>query len=207
MISVAIEFIGTLIILTAFEMLGQSYIKPLINTMAFQSVLLAILIAILGFQKGSLELIILAILTLVVRGYIVPHVMKWNIRGNKIWDYREMTTGVPALVITGIFLTVIGYGLYQTAFYPLFKIRGGALPIILLLLGFLLIIARKNALAQMVGYIMEENALLYAGTLLIPLSFILEAGILLDVIGLILLGVILAEEREYGILEIEELRG
>ena len=202
-----IDFLGVLILLTAFEMLVQSYVKQMINTVAIQSILLALLLGILGFERCSIELYVLAVLTFIVRGLAIPELMRVDVRKRKIWEIREVETRVPALIIFGILLAVIGFAFYATKLYPIFGVKGGAMPIILLLLGFLMIIARRNALAQMIGYIVEENALLYAGVTLTHLPMILEAGVFLDLLGLVLIGVLLSAEKEYGVLELEELVG
>ncbi len=200
-----VEFLGILIILVTFEMINQSYMKPMINAVSLQSTLLALLIGVIGVQRYSAEILILAILTFFVRGLLIPSIMWHDIRKNPIWNYREVGTRVPSLVLIGVILTIVGYITYRLL-YPLFNIRGGALPVTLLLLSFLIIIARKNALAQLVGYISEENSLLYAGALS-NLPMILEAGVLLDLLGIVLVSIILAAEKEYGHLKLEELVG
>ena len=200
-----VEFLGILIILVTFEMINQSYMRPMINAVALQSTLLALLIGVVGVHRYSAEIIILALLTFFVRGLLIPSIMWHNIRKNPIWDYREVETRVPSLVLLGVILTIVGYVTYKLL-YPPFNVKGGALPVTLLLLSFLIIIARKNALAQLVGYISEENALLYAGALS-NLPMILEAGVLLDLLGIVLVSIILAAEKEYGHLELEELVG
>ncbi len=202
------QFLGVLILLTAFEMLAQSYVRPMINTVAIQSILLSAMMLILGIFRNSPDLLILSALTLVVRGIAIPEVMKKDIKKRGIWVYREVETRVPALVIVGLLLAIAGYIFYReiAAIIPV-PAKLGALPFILFLLGFLLIIAKKNALTQMAGYIVEENALLYAGVSFSHMPLILEAGVFLDLLALVLAGVILAAEKDYGVLELEELVG
>ncbi len=202
-----VDFLGILILLTAFEMLVQSYVKQMINTVAIQSILLALMLIVLGYERSSPELVVLSILTFVVRGVAIPELMRVDVRKRRIWEIREVETRVPALIIVGILVAIGGFAFYATKLYPIFGVKGGSIPIILLLLGFLMIIARRNALAQMIGYIVEENALLYAGTVLTHLPMILEAGVFLDLLGLVLIGVLLSAEKEYGVLELEELVG
>ncbi len=203
MIEAIVQFIGVLILLTAFEILAQSYIRPMINTVAIQSILLAVIMVITGILENRLDFIILAVLTIAVRGIAIPEVLKKDVKKHGIWVYREVGTRVPSLVIVGLILSIVGYVIYRAAF----SVMQGDLPFILFLLGFLVIIAKKNALAQMVGYIVEENALLYAGITISHMPLILEAGIFLDLLALVLAGVILAAEKDYGVLELEELVG
>ena len=201
------EMLGVIILLTAFEMLAQSFIRPMINTVALQSIALAAIMLILGIAEHSYDLILLSALTVAVRGIAIPEVMKKDIKKSGIWVYREVETRVPALVIVGLLLSILGYVIYREMAETLHIGAEGALPFILFLLGFLLIIAKKNALAQMTGYIVEENALLYAGISFSHMPLILEAGVFLDLLALVLAGVILAAEKDYGVLELEELVG
>ncbi len=201
------ELLGVVVLLTAFEMLAQSFVRPMINTVALQSIALAAIMLILGVVKHSYDLILLSALTVAVRGIAIPEVMKKDIKKSGIWVYREVETRVPALVIIGLLLSILGYVIYQDIAETLHMGAEGALPFILFLLGFLLIIAKKNALAQMTGYIVEENALLYAGISFSHMPLILEAGVFLDLLALVLAGVILAAEKDYGVLELEELVG
>jgi len=201
------EMLGVIILLTAFEMLAQSFIRPMINTVALQSIALAAIMLILGIAEHSYDLILLSVLTVAVRGIAIPEVMKKDIKKSGIWVYREVETRVPALVIVGLLLSILGYVIYREMAETLHIGAEGALPFILFLLGFLLIIAKKNALAQMTGYIVEENALLYAGISFSHMPLILEAGVFLDLLALVLAGVILAAEKDYGVLELEELVG
>ncbi len=205
MIETLVDFLGILIILVTFEILNQSYVKPMINSIALQSILLAILIGILGVFRHSIELIALSILTLMVRGLLIPWIIRRDIRNNPIWDYREVETRVPSLTLAGILLAIVGYVLYQPL-HSILNVKSGVLAIVLLLLSFLIMIARKNAFAQLVGYISEENALLYV-SVLTNLPMVFEAGVLLDLLGIVLVGIILAAEKEYGYVELEKLVG
>jgi len=200
-----VHFLGVLILLTAFEILAQSYIRPMINTVALQSILLAIIMILIGLSEKRVDLLILSVLTIAIRGVAIPEVLKKDIRKRGIWIYREVETRVPALVIIGLIISIAGYVIYKEL--SVFIGRNGDLPFILFLLGFLVIIAKKNALTQMVGYIIEENALLYAGIIISHMPLILEAGVFLDLLALVLAGVILAAEKDYGVLELEELVG
>ena len=205
MIKTLVDFLGILVILVTFEILNQSYVKPMINAVALQSILLTLLIGVLGVFRHSIELMALSILTLIVRGLLIPWIIRRDIRSNPIWDYREVETRVPSLTLAGILLAIVGYAAYQLL-YPILNVKSGALAVVLLLLSLLIIIARKNALAQLIGYVSEENALLYA-SVLTNLPMVFEAGIFLDLLGIVLVGIVLAAEKEYGYVELEKLVG
>jgi len=203
--TIVVEFIGLLILLVTFYILSQSYMKPMIDAVAVQSILLAFLLGVIGTQKHFTEMILIALLTFFVRGIIIPVILKWDIRKDPVWTYREVETAIPSLVLAGVIVAIAGYAIYRIVFHPIFKVRSD-IPIVLLLLSFLIMIGRKNAMSQLIGYLSEENALLYASAIM-NLPIILEAGVFLDLVGVVLVSIILAAEKEYGYLELEELVG
>jgi hydrogenase-4 component E len=203
--TVVVEFIGLLILLVTFYILSQSYMKPMIDAVAVQSILLAFLLGVIGTQKHFTEMILIALLTFFVRGIIIPVILKWDIRKDPVWTHREVETAIPSLVLAGVIVAIAGYAIYRIVFHPIFKVRSD-IPIVLLLLSFLIMIGRKNAMSQLIGYLSEENALLYASAIM-NLPIILEAGVFLDLVGVVLVSIILAAEKEYGYLELEELVG
>ncbi len=81
----------------------------------------------------------------------------------------------------------------------------------LLLQGAFLIISRRNAFIQLIGYMTMENALfLFEGYLFPGLPFIVEAGIVLDLIGIIAIaGVVvrMMKDSSADVDDFDELRG
>ena len=190
--------LGILIILSALYMQGQSFFDPTIRAILFQSFLLSALFAIHGIQSGDVELFYLAILTAIMRGVIVPRIMLYQVRKFK-HSLRETGTGqrVPALIIIGVIVIIIAYALFRVILEPYIPNSQVSVPFSLMLLGFLLIISRRNALVQMTGYVEAENAILYAGALITPsIPLLIEFAVVLDIFGVVIIGVILSAQRD-----------
>lgn len=190
--------LGILIIISALYMQGQSFVDPTIRAISIQSFLLSILFGILAIQFQDLELFYLAALTAVTRGIIIPRIMLYQVRKFK-HSLRETGTGqrIPSLIIVAIILTVVGYVLFKTILEPFVHNSEASVAFTLLLLGFLLIVSRRNALVQMTGYVEEENAVLYAGALIAPtIPLLIEFAVVLDIFGVVIIGVILSAERD-----------
>lgn len=205
--------LGILILLSALYMQGQSFVDPTIRAILVQSFLISALFAILAVQTGNVDLFYLAVLTAIMRGITVPRIMLYQVRKFK-HSLRESGTGqrIPSMIILAVILIIIGYSLFRTILAPYIPNSQVSVPFTLLLLGFLLIITRKNALVQMTGYVEEENAILYAGALIVPtIPLLIEFAVVLDIFGVVIIGVILSAQREVlHTLEpsdIEELRG
>ncbi len=201
-----IDFLGVLILIYGFIILTENYIHSLVRHLQSQTIILSILIIIAGAYLKMWELIALGIFTLLFRALLIPELLLRGIKREHIWEHREFGVKAKSSIVMGIITAIIGIIAYA-GIYRVLGTWNGMIPFILLLFGLLIIIMRRNALAQISGYIVEENALLYLGIVLYPIGFLLEVGILLDVIGAVLLAVILSAEKDYGPIEIEELSG
>ncbi|WP_297536610.1 hypothetical protein [Thermococcus sp.] len=205
MINEILNLLGSVVLLTAFFMLTESYMHSLIDAVAFQSVLIGLIIGIVGWEKGIPELVILAGITVAFRALLIPWLLQRDVRKERIWRGREIKTTHHAIVL-GLIVAVLAYFLYLPIYRAISK-WNGVIAFVLLFLSMLIITSRRNALAQIVGYLSEENALLYLAVMLSPMPMVLEFGILLDMIAFVLLAVVLGAEKRYGPLEVEELVG
>lgn len=194
----AIEaLLGILVILTALYMQGQSFVDPTIRAILVQSFLLSVLFGILAIQSNNIDLFYLAVLTAIIRGITVPRIMLYQVRKFK-HSLRETGTGqrVPALIILGVIIVIAGYALFKSIIQPFVPNSETSVAFVLLLLGLLLIISRRNALVQMTGYVEEENAVLLAGALIAPtIPLLIEFAVVLDIFGVVIIGVILSAQR------------
>jgi hydrogenase-4 component E len=208
-----VGLLGISVILSALYMLGQAYIDPTIRAIAIQSLIISALIVILFLKTGDLNLLWLAMITGVMRAIIVPRIMLYQVRRFK-HTLRETGIGkkTPMLIMIGIIIAIIGYALFKSIVFPFLPNTQLSVPFVLLLLGFFLIITRRNTLGQMTGYIQQENAVLYISALIAPgIQLLIEFAIVLDILGIVLVAVILSAQRDvFHTLEpsdIEQLSG
>ena len=204
---------GILVLLSALYMQGQSFVDPTIRAISFQSLVIAALFVVLYLLSGDITLVYLAIITAAIRGVLIPRVMLRQVR-NFRHSLRETGTGqrIPSLIIVGIIFVIGGYAIFRSVLLPAALDPLVSVPFVLLLLSFLLIFTRRNALMQMTGFLEEENAVLYAGALIAPsIPLLVEFAVVLDVLGVVLVGVILSASRDVFLTleapELEELSG
>lgn len=193
---VAIIGVGTL--LTALYLQSESFVRPLVSGIALQSLLLAGLLGVLAWEQQSLDLAVLAVLAVLVRVLLIPYLLRKQIVQFR-WKARELpaaqrTTGHA---LAAVVVAIIGWEIYSAALEPTFQVPGGALPFILLLEGFLMLATRANTLVQVIGYLEEENALVYMGALFAHgFPLFVEAVVFLDVLGVVLVGIVLSIQRD-----------
>lgn len=198
-------------LLTAFYILLQSFIKSMIRSIIVQSVIIGLLSFVMAYYQKSVDFIILGVLVIILRGYVVSHLLERQIPKRKEL-FREYTDGTPSTLLTALILSIIGiFVVYFYVFSSLLtNIEFGnsiiLFPFVLTFLGIFQIIARRNTLAQVIGYVEQENGMVLMSIFLIPVPFIVELSVFLDVIALVLISSIVAKETSEHE-SLQELRG
>jgi Hydrogenase 4 membrane component (E) len=194
------------IILSIF-MQWQAYTISNIKTFSVQSWILGIFLLWAGVFHGFIALIILALLTIITRAIAMPLYLGNTIR-KQIYRAREnkhrISTGLSILI--SLLLAVFGYLVY----YLILAGHGQSLvsiPITLMLQGAFLIVSRSNAYSQLIGYLVMENSMFLLSFLFSELPFIVEVGIILDVLGVVVVAGLLMRVRDEDIEKEEELLG
>lgn len=197
---------GFLLIVLTLLMQWEIYVAGVIFLFAVSSFIVAAFLILLGIsrpQEGYL-LFILAGLTLVIRGVIIPVIMNkaLNRLYEKPWRVREdkPMLGVGGSILLSLILIIVGYFIYQNSLYEVLKIRSGSVPFALFLQASLLIISRRHAYIQMMGFLVMENAVvMLSGWVFSGLPFIVEAGAILDLLGLVVVSSLIIRVRENAI--------
>jgi hydrogenase-4 component E len=173
---------------------GSSRLPALIKTVAFQGVVVSIVPFFIGhgLTGGG---VVFTLVTLVIRGIAIPLLIYMGIKKVAIHREVEPIIGYHASLLAGLVLIVAAtfvspkFNLPQTAGIALL------LPtaITLLAAGMFLLMARRNAIAMVLGYIVMENGIYLVGTgFSMRTHHIVEFGILLDVLaGVMIMAVIL----------------
>jgi hydrogenase-4 component E len=194
----AIALVGVGILLTALYLQSESFVDPLIRAIALQSLLLAALLGYLAWTENSIDLAILAALAVVVRAVFIPVVLRRQIRAFR-WRVREIHAAhrVTGHALAAVALAIVSWFVFQQTLASVFPQPGAALPFILLVQGLLMLATRTNTIVQVIGYLEEENAVVYAGALFAQqFPLFVEVVVFLDVLGVVLVGVILSIQRD-----------
>ncbi len=204
--------VGFFEILLVLFMQWEVYIKKIITTFSIASYTIAIFLLYLGITENKYLVIILAILTAGVRGFFIPWFMKKRMVKDP-WREREIKPTISTALSILISLSVVffAYLLYRITFYNSVHLSDGSIPIALILQGVFLMISRRNAFIQLIGYMMMENAIfLFEGYLFPALPFIVEAGVVLDLIGIVAIAGIVVKMMKNSTTdsnEFDELKG
>ncbi|OHB33835.1 MAG: hydrogenase [Desulfuromonadaceae bacterium GWC2_58_13] len=196
------------VILINFFTLGSSRLVACIRVVSVQGALLSLLpLTTHGLSGHSL---LLAVGAFTFKGAFIPWLLLRAIREVRIRREVEPIIGYVPTLILGALITA-GAFLFAD-FLPLIPAHHGGLNVptalATMFAGFLLLITRRKAITQILGYLMLENGIFIFGVLLSEaMPMMVEAGVLLDLlVGVFVMGIVLNQiSREFSTLNTEHL--
>src|SRR5690349_10132359 len=191
---------AAVLLLTSFAMLSQRRILSLVNLFAIQGFVLSVSTAIVAWSSGQHHLYVSAALSLALKVIALPWILHRLIRRLDVrWD-TEPLLNIPTTMLVGIVLVVFAFALAQPVAQLSTGIARGTVGIALavVMLSFLMMITRRKAISQVVGFLAMENGLFFAATgATYGMPMVVELGVALDVlVGMLILGVFFFQIRE-----------
>ena len=195
-----INLLAALLLLLAFALLTQRRILSLINLFAAQGFVLVLSTLVVAWSTHQGHLYYSALVTLILKVLLLPWIMHRLIRAlNVRWDV-ETLIDIPATMLIGIVLVIFAFNLAAPISQFAGTITRSTLGIAMacILLAFLMMITRRKAVSQVIGFLSMENGLFFAATAATyGMPMVVELGIALDVlVGILILGVFLFRIRE-----------
>jgi hydrogenase-4 component E len=206
---------GTLNLLVGLAMglnllaLASSRLPAIIRAAALQGMVLGVLPLLLKHEARWLVAVV-AVGTVTIKGFVIPGLLRRALRAAQIDREVEPLIGFVPSLLLGAAATIGAVAL------------GGAMPLrpehaVSLLVpgsfatvvcGFLLLLGRAKAIAQVCGYLILENGIYLFGMMLIGSTpLVVEAGILLDLtVAVFVIGIIMDRiQREFDTLDTRRL--
>jgi hydrogenase-4 component E len=195
-----INLFAAFLLLLAFAMLAQRRVLSLINLFAMQGFALAVSTGIVAYGTHQTHLYWSAGLTLVLKVMLLPWLLHRLIRQLDVkWDVEGLIN-IPTTMLVGIVLVVFSFNLALPISQLSHTVTRATLGIAMasVMLSFLMMITRRKAIPQVVGFLAMENGLFFAATsATYGMPMVVELGIALDVlVGMIILGVFFFQIRE-----------
>jgi len=213
---VLLDLSGVLILLLAFACLASKLFNRYVVYYGAQSVVLSFAAATVAVVFHSVELWILAVLTLAIKGIAIPLAAR-RLLVTRLALKRDaaMSTGLSTSLIAGGALTAFAYLVTRPALLPNGTVASAVVPLstAVILLGALSMVVRRHTVAQLIGWLIVENGVfLGAITLVATFPFIVEAGIFLDIVAGVLIMVVFVsgltrQLAEASATELRELQG
>ena len=178
------HLLAGLMLVVSFMLLYQDRILAVVNAFALQAVLLAMAVAWEAWVQDRHELYVTAAIALLVKAIVIPLALRRIIVRLGIRRHLDKVVNVGATMLLGIALTALSLMvvLKVTKAAQSFTREGLALALAVVLLGFLMMITRRNAVSQIVGFMSIENGLILAATGARGMPLVVEISVAFSVI-------------------------
>jgi len=195
-----INLLAALLLLLAFAMLAQRRVLTLINLFAAQGLALACSTGIVAFATNQPHLYVSTGITLLLKVVLLPWILHRLIRQLDVkWDVEGLIN-IPMTMLIGIVLVVFSFNLA----FPIAQLANTVtratigIAMASVMLSFLMMITRRKAIPQVIGFLSMENGLFFAATsATYGMPMVVELGIALDVlVAMLILGVFFFQIRE-----------
>jgi len=188
------------LLLISFAMLSQRRTRSLILLFGLQGAILVASTTLVAYSAGLRHLYFSAGLTLVLKVCLLPWILLRLVdRLEAQWD-SEPLINIPTTMLIGVGLVIFAFGLAQPISALATTITRNTLGIALaiILLAFVMMITRRKAVTQVMGFLAMENGLFFAATsATYGMPMVVELGIALDVlVGVFILGIFFFQIRE-----------
>jgi len=195
-----INFLAAVLLLLSFAMLAQRRVLSLIDLFAAQGLALTTSTAIVAYATNQPHLYFSAGLTLLLKVILLPWLLYRLIRKLDVkWDVEQLIN-IPTTMLVGIVLVVFAFNLATPISQLASTVTRATLGIAMacVMLSFLMMITRRKAIPQVIGFLSMENGLFFAATsATYGMPMVVELGIALDVlVGMLILGVFFFQIRE-----------
>jgi hydrogenase-4 component E len=207
------HMLGGLMLLCAFAMLSQRRLAAMISLYQAEALILSAAAFWQGFMQHSGDLFLTGLITLSIKAVVLPLALRRIV--HRLNLIRAVETAMPV----GVSM-ILGVGLIGIAVLVVLPVTASvvsltredlALALSVVLLGFLVMMTRRSALSQVIGFLSTENGLVLAAIGMPGMPFVAEFSVaLLVLMAFLVLGVFVFRVREHfdtldltGIEEIE----
>ena len=184
---------SALLLLTCFAIVAQRRLSACVDMFAVQSLLLAATAALVAFLTGIHHIYIAAALTVIIKAVLIPRILKQVVERLNVTRELVMNVNIPASLLICGGLVMLAFFITQPIIPLGFLLTRDSLAIALaiILIGFFVMIARKKAVTQVIGFLVMENGLFLGATAAAyGMPLIVELGVFFDVlVGVLIIGI------------------
>jgi hydrogenase-4 component E len=187
------------LVLVSFMQLYQDRLYALLNVYALHALVLALSVAWQAYAQNAPHLFVTAAIALIFKAGIIPIALHRIIVRLGIHRAIEKVVGVGTAMLLGMCLVALAMVvmLRVTAEADPLAREDLAFALSVVLLGLLMMVTRRNAVSQVVGFMSLENGLVLAATGAKGMPLVVEISIAFSIlIAFIVIGIFLFRIRE-----------
>ena len=187
------------LVLLSLTLLYQDRMFGLLNVFALHAVVLSASVAWQGHIQRAPHLYITALIALVLKAVIIPLALRRMVVRLGIHRTIETVVGIGPTMLAGMALVALSMVvmLKATATADPLAREDLAFALSVVLLGLLMMVTRRNAVSQVVGFMSLENGMILAATGAKGMPLVVEISVAFSVlVAFIVIGVFLFRIRE-----------
>lgn len=199
------------VLLCAALALWRRVARGIVGALRLQGFALATTASLLGVQLHEPLLITTAALLVIVKGFVIPALFGRIIRLDPASSETDPVVNVPASLVAAVFLTMVAFVATRPIVNSFHTLPVALVPFgfATVLIGLFVLVARRNAVSQMVGLLLVDNGIgLIALLLTTGLPMLIELGGTLDVLLVVVVLRVLVTRLhdEIGVLDLDALQ-
>ena len=203
------HLLGTSVLVLSFALLFQRRILGVINIFALQATVLAAAAAWQAYTQDAPHLYITAAIALLFKAIVIPLALRRIAVRFRIHRTVETVLGIGLTMIAGVCLVGLAIVLVLplTRQSMLMTRDDLALALSIVLIGLLMMITRRNALTQVVGFMSLENGLILAAVGVVGMPLVVEMSVAFSVmVAFIIFGIFFFHIRDrFDTLDLQSL--
>ncbi len=192
--------LAALVLLSSFALLAQTRLLSAVHAFAWQGALVAAVTALMASAGDEPHLYLSAALTLTLKALLIPWMLHRLIRRLALERHVETVRRPAVITLAGAAIVVFCYWVVL----PIARLELAATRNILaislsvVLLGLLMMVARRQAVSQVIGFMSMENGLFLAAAAATGgMPLVVELGVAFDVlVAAVLFGVFFLQIRD-----------
>lgn len=205
------HMLGAVVLLMSFMLLIQRRLFSLIHVFMIQALALTATAAWQGFAQDAPHLYVTALITLVLKAILMPVTLRRIAIKLNMQKVVEPALGIGATMLIGVSLVSLSILLVLpvTAEATALTRENLALSLSVVLLGLLMMIARRNAVSQVIGFMSVENGLILAAVGVTGMPLVVEMSVAFSVmVAFIIFGIFLFHINErFDTLDLHKIEG
>jgi hydrogenase-4 component E len=189
-LSKAVNLLSFVALGLAILVIVRPRLEGQVSAFGLQSFVLALLSALIAIHSGSLELFGVGVVLVVVKVIVIPRVLNRAVAKIGLARVAAPYLGTSAALLVCALLTIVAFYVMTpiAASNPLPTADAMPLAFAGVLIGFFIMVNRRRAVTQILGFLMLENGIFLLALLATyGVPFIVEMGVFLDVLVAVLI--------------------
>ena len=196
----AIDILAVLMLMTTIMLIGTSRLKTCIWAYAFRSFILTVSSGLIAYFSGIHHIYITTAITLALKVIVIPGFLFYIVKKVNIREELESYVNYTISLLLACGIILIAFYSTQNIIQSENTFMRHCLPIALsiTLLGFFVMISRKQAITQILGLITMEDGMFFAAlSTSYGMPLIVELGLFFDIlVSVIIMGIYVYRIKE-----------